>query len=406
MNVQLTRRELLMGAAALPAVAAKKPAVRPSVMLIVLEDVGAWMLGSYGNREIRTPNLDVLARSGARFASSYAASATVAPARASLLTGLAPKRAALENQPMLSDVLAGAGYECGYAGNWDQLSKSPHGFKSWETAADYSAVTAKASQFLDGRKAGQPFLLVVSHAFPVGVPSKFIDMYASTRFDTIGWDRPSPKAAANKEALKDIVGSIRKAAAALTALDEQVLPLVRKLDERGVRDETVVVLTSTNGSLLGRHGLWGDARASEPANMFEEVVAVPLFWQWQGHVPPEAVRPEVVSAYDLVPAVCALTGSAQPAGKLPGRSYLPAVLNMPFPKKQPWRSLAFGEFGDAVMARDKRYKLVLRAAGKGPNELYDDITDPREKVNQYDNPGFVTIRDGMTREIEGWTKNY
>jgi arylsulfatase A-like enzyme len=112
-----------------------------------------------------------------------------------------------------------------------------------------------------------------------------------------------------------------------------------------------------------------------------------------------------VSAYDLLPAICELTGTPPPADrKLRGRSYLPAVLNKPFAKKQPWRSLVFGQSGDAVMARDKRYKLVLRAAGKGPNELYDEIADRREHVNQYDNPRFVTIRDGLAREIEDWTK--
>ncbi len=393
----------MSAAAALPAMADKKPAVRPSVLLIILEDVGSWMLGIHGNREIRTPNLDVLARSGARFANSYAASATAGPSRASLLTGLAPRQAA-GDQPMLSDILAGAGYECGYAGNWAALSK-PHGFKSWETAPDYSSVTAKALAFLDGRKAGHPFLAVVSHAFPSAVPSKFTDMYASVRFDTIGWERPSPRASVNKEALQDIVGSIRKAAAGVTALDEQIPALVRKLDERGIRDETVIVLTSTNGSLLGRHGLWGDGRASEPGNMYEEVVAVPLFWQWQGRIPPESVRPEFVSAYDLVPTICALTGTAPAAGrKLPGRSYLPAVLNQPFPKKQPWRSQVYAESGDAAMSRDKRYKVVLRP--NGPNELYDNVADPREAVNQYDNPRFITIRDEMAREIEAWRKAF
>ncbi len=141
--------------------------------------------------------------------------------------------------------------------------------------------------------------------------------------------------------------------------------------------------------------------------MYEEVVRVPLLWQWQGHVPPEAFRPEFVSAYDFLPSVCEMTGAPLPAdSKLPGRGYMPAVLNTPFPKKQPWRSLVFAESGDAVMVHDKRYKLVLRAEGKGSNELYDEIADPRENVNQFDNPRFVTIRQDLTAEIENWTKAF
>ncbi len=416
-EVRLTRRELILSAAALPALAAKKPAVRPNVVLIVLEDVGAWMLGCYGNREFRTPNLDILGRSGMRFVSSYAASAVPPPGLASILTGENPRQlgfaadgappASLGKVPMLSDVLAGAGYVCGFAGDWKLTGDQPqHGFKSWDPTADYSAVAAKAAQFLDAQKAGQPFLLVAAYPFPDGVPSKYVDAYASATFDTIGWEPRSPNAAAHKDALKDIPGSIRKAAAALTALDEQIAPLIRKLDQGGLRDNTLIVLTSTSGALLGRHGLWGDGRASDPPNMYEEVVAVPLVWDWQGHTPAESTRPEFVSACDLLPSLCELTHATLPAGgKMRGRSYLPAVFNRPFQKKDPWRDLVFAEFDGAAMVRDNRYKLVIRPGGKGPDAFYDEIGDPREKVNQYDNPRFVTMRDDLSRELAAWAKS-
>ena len=47
------------------------------------------------------------------------------------------------------------------------------------------------------------------------------------------------------------------------------------------------------------------------------------------------------------------------------------------------------------MARDNRFKLVLRNEGKGPNELYDERSDPREKTNVYNDPRYVTTRDGV-----------
>lgn len=398
--MRLTRRELFWGAAGLPALAAKKPALRPSILLIAVEDVGAWMLGCYGNREIRTPAIDILARSGTRFSNSYAAAPIAAPGRAGILTGRAPHQlgfgrdgappASLPEVPTISNVLGGLGYQCASAGP----DEAP-------------AVTSKAAQFLDAQKPGQPFLLVVNQPFPASVPSKYLDSYANTTFDTIGWDRPSPEAAANKDALRDIVGNIRKAAAAMTMLDDQVSALVRKLDERGLRDETMIVFTSACGALLGRRGLWGDARATNPPNMYEEVVAVPLIWHWRGHNPPETIRPEFVSAFDMFPSLCELTSAAAPAGaRLPGRSYLPMVFSKPFPKKQVWRSLVFAELGDAVMARDKRYKVVLREGGKAPGVLYDEISDPHEKANQYDNAGFITIREELTRSIQSWTKAF
>ena len=49
------------------------------------------------------------------------------------------------------------------------------------------------------------------------------------------------------------------------------------------------------------------------------------------------------------------------------------------------------------MARDNGYKLVLRNDGKGPNELFDVVGDPREKVNQYENPQFITVRDRLAK---------
>jgi len=47
---------------------------------------------------------------------------------------------------------------------------------------------------------------------------------------------------------------------------------------------------------------------------------------------------------------------------------------------------------------------VLRNAGSGPNELFDLGNDPREKINQYDNPKYLNDRDQMARAIEGWRK--
>ena len=56
------------------------------------------------------------------------------------------------------------------------------------------------------------------------------------------------------------------------------------------------------------------------------------------------------------------------------------------------------------MARNSRYKLVLRDQGKGPNELYDVVVDPRERVNRFDNPGHLSIREQLTRQLAMFEK--
>ncbi len=411
--MRLTRRELLLGTAALPLFSAGRTLTHPSVLLILVDDLGAHMLGCYGNREIRTPYIDVLAHSGARFARAFVASPAPAPSRATLLSGRTPHQLGiqgdgpitLQNEVLLSGVLAGAGYECGYCGTWEFGDGPQHGIKFWEKSADPVTVSARALEFLDSRKPGQPFFLTASYQLPAEAAAKYMEMYKGAGFDTIGWEPAASNATASKQVLHDMVGAIRGAAASVTAVDAEVWRLVRKLDERGLRDDTLIVFTATCGALLGRHGLWGDGRASDPPNMFDEAVRVPLIWQWGPRVPPDSVRPELVRSFDLLPALCELTGAAPPAAaNLPGRSYRPAVVNEPFPKKHPWVNIGFGQYGRVRMVCDKTYKLVLRDGG--PNELYDVTRDAGEKVNLYDSTNFLAVRDGLTRTLDGWSKQF
>jgi arylsulfatase A-like enzyme len=136
--------------------------------------------------------------------------------------------------------------------------------------------------------------------------------------------------------------------------------------------------------------------------MYEEVIGVPMIWSWPGKVPVEAHVPEMISFYDFLPSICEATGADAPQRKLTGRSYAPVAMRQPLPKKEPWNNLVFGHLRNTEMARDKRYKLVLRDEGKGRNELYDLATDPRERTNQYENPQFSTVRERLTRELNAW----
>ena len=339
--------------------ATKKQAVaaRPNVVLIVAEDLGAYMLGCYGNSEVRTPNIDRLAQTGVRFHSSFSCS------------------------PVGTDqsAFAAAGYNCGH-----------------------SSSATQADEFLDAQAPVKPFFLAIAWPSPnaVAVPRNNLDLYAKTGFEIIGWDFEAANAT-HKEMLRDVPGNLRKYAAALTTLDDQISTLQSKLQKRGVWDNTTIVFTSNGGYLLGRHGLWGDATASDPVNLFEEVVHTPLIWTCPSRFPPQTVRNEVVNSYDLMPALCELAGVPAPAGSH-GPSYLPFVYGRRLGKKETWPSLAFGRIRDAEMARDERYKLILRNQGKGPNELYDETADPKEQQNQVDEPKFVNMRQRLTGQLAVW----
>ena len=97
---------------------------------------------------------------------------------------------------------------------------------------------------------------------------------------------------------------------------------------------------------------------------------------------------------------------AEVHSRKPGRSYLPLATGKPLPKKQPWRTTVLSHYQNTDMARDKRYKLVERDQGKGPGELYDLPVDPRERVNQYENPQFVTVRASLAATLANWKQSY
>src|SRR5438270_8477140 len=126
-----SRRDLLSvaSAAVLTDVAARpNPAAtrRPNVVLFLADDLGCHDIGAWGAADLKTPNIDALAASGARFTNWYAAAPVCAPSRSALLTGRYPVRAGLpnngmalpENEVTVADCLKKAGYATGIVGKW------------------------------------------------------------------------------------------------------------------------------------------------------------------------------------------------------------------------------------------------------------------------------------------------
>ena len=389
----VSRRSFFFGSLALPAFAAKKKAeaLRPGILLILVDELPTFMLGSYGNKQVSTPNLDRLAQLGMRFTSHFACAPSPVGGRNTLLSGRTPMQlgaavALSADDITLGKVLSGAGY----------------------TPQEGDA--AAAEKFLDGQTAGKPFFFTLncpSLRPPYDhVEQKYLDMYATEPFDGYAPDLPAQNAADGKEMLRAILANVRKVAASLTSLDASLKPVFDKLRARGLHDSTVVVFTSACGGLWGRHGLWDSSEASDPPNMFEEAVATPIIWSWPGRIPAVAHRPELVSAFDLLPTFCDLLSLPVPQRNLCGRSYLPLLTIKPLPKKSPWRRSLCAALGNTGMAREDRYKFVSRNDGKGPNELYDLVVDPGEKENQADNPQFVTLHNELQGILDQWKKQY
>jgi arylsulfatase A-like enzyme len=381
--MNLSRRHFFFGSLALPTLAAAMPlGEKPNVLLILVEGLPCWILGCYGNREVRTPNIDRLAQVGTRFLNHYACAPVADKARATLLTGRTTMQLKDSGEVTLEQLLGGIGYVCGA-----------------------SADGAAAARFLDAQSAGKPFFLTASFAPYATLPDA--GEYAQAKLDTFAREAAAKNAARGKEMLgAPLLGNLRRVAAATTALDLEMGALVAKITQKKLLDNTLIVFTSPCGSLFGRHGLWASGDASDPVNMYEESIGTPMIWSWTGHVVPLATRPEMVSAYDLVPTICDITPAPLPERNLCGRSYLALASGKPLPKKQPWRTTVFAQYGDTAMARSDRYKLIARHDGKGPGELYDDRVDPREKLNQYDNAQFMTVKAALQVELGKWMQKY
>ena len=437
-------------------------AQRPNIIYIMTDDMGYGDLSSYGRKEYATPNLDKLASQGMKFVNAYSAGPLCTPTRVGFMTGQYPARTpvglmepltdskasinyGLTNEfPSMSSLVRNAGYHTALIGKWHLGIKPEHsptkngfdyffGFHSG--ASDYIShksdarkhdlwendsmvypqgyltdlISEKAISYIR-TKHEKPFFLVVNlkplQAPYDGVPQKYQEPYAQAKFDTFHPELAAATAVQAKEMLADPVAGLRKAAAAISALDDEVRIIVAKILERKLLDGTWILFNSTSGDLLSHHGLWGAGDASEPVNMYEESLRTPMIWVWPGEVPAQLARPELVSAYDLMPTLCEAINIDPPSRNLCGRSYLALATGKPLPKNEPWRATLFANYKNTGMARVQRYKLVLRDSGKGQNELYGLVGDPAEKVNQYAIPEFVTVRNSLTAELNAWKQKF
>ena len=353
--------------AAMPALAAKKERgpifVPPNIVLIIADELPASMLGCYGNRDLRTPNIDALARRGIRFQNALASGRGGATGRATLLAGRTSMQTSMQtgaSGALITDLFAAKGYDVAFVGVWGLGNdKQPgHGIrwsftttgdqKYWngepaEETGDAPAVLARrGAQFLEQQKlGGKPFLLTVSNPASTGV----------------------------------------------AALDNQLPILIGKLRERNLEENTMIVFTSAGGT--------------------PEALPSPLIYCWPGHSPVEATRPDMIGAYDLSFTLCAAAGLAPLEGNLCGRSYLPLVKGRTFHKKNPWRTIVYGNFDNAETASDNRFKLVIRDGGRGPNQFFDLRANPNiAATNLYNNRAFVTARDMLRRNLTQWKNQY
>lgn len=329
---------------------------KPNVIVIMTDDQGAADMGCYGAKELATPHMDALAARGVRFTQFYAAAPVCSPSRAGLLTGRYPLRAGLPTnagsqrgagpclpaeQVTLAEMLKGGGYATAHIGKW-HLGYTP---ETMPNAQGFDASFGHMGGCIDNYShffywSGPNVHDLYRNGVEVHEPGRFFPdlmVEEAARFIDLNRERPFflyfalnmphyPYQADAKwlERYKDLPYPRNLYAAFVSTLDERVGALLKKVDDAGLRERTIVVLQSDNGHSTEEraHGGGGGAGRYRGAkfSLFEGGIRMPAVIAWPGHLPEGAVRDAVVHSCDWFPTLAELCGVPLKDADIDGKS--------------------------------------------------------------------------------------
>jgi arylsulfatase A-like enzyme len=248
-----------------------------------------------------------------------------------------------------------------------------------------------------------PFYLSVHYTAPhspwTGHPQDIVDSYDDCPFESCPqeerhpWAGPLTRCLGDREMLKGYF-------AAVTALDIDVGRILDRLEERGIRDNTLVVFTSDNGFSCGHHGFWGKGNGTYPLNMYENSIKIPFVVSHPARIEAGKVSEGMFSAIDFMPTLLDYVGIDLPESPgLPGRSFVPVLEGDATASRE--SVVIYDEYGGTRMVRTTDWKYVHRYPD-GPHELYHLNNDPDERTNLAGEPS----ETGRIREMLGIMENW
>jgi arylsulfatase A len=398
---------LLALIAGLPAHA--QSADRPNIVLVLCDDLGYGDLACFGDKTLRTPNLDRFASEGLRLTSCYAGHANCSPARTALMTGRTPTRVGVRNwipqdspvhvrrsEITVAALLQRSGYATCHSGKWHmngqfneptQPQPDDHGFDHWFSTQNnalpchrnpdnfvrngqpvgelegYSAhlVADEAIAWLNQHDQAQPFFLYVCFHEPhepIASDPKYARLYPS--------DDPSYSAHNGN----------------ITQMDDAFGRLMGTVDKLGLRENTFVFFTSDNGPAITAvhpHGSAGPLR-DKKGSLYEGGIRVPGIVRWPGRTKPGSASDEPVCGVDFLPTACAIAGIDPPRDRaLDGASFLPILRGEPIVRRTPlyWHfNRATSEVKAAMRVGDWK---ILATLDKAPSRPSNNITEQDER---------------------------
>lgn len=419
---------------------------RPNVVLLTVDTLRPDHLSCYGYGRRTSPFIDVLARRGVLFRQVITAAGRTVQSFPSILTGVYPmvhglrhegqSHEILESRLTLTSVLASRGYDSfavtqglnvGLHRGFDLYDPDVYlnekGEEIYLPARDDREATGKAIGWLRRRaRSESPFFLWMRYNaphWPYEAPEPFTEMFDK---DYAGGHTFNEELAPGVERGDLIFGltrlpdreiehAVAHYDAEIAYADAAVGELLKTLEQMGLLETTIIVLTSDHGESLGEH----DYFFEHGAYLYEASVRVPLLVAAPWALPAGGVVEEQVRTIDIVPTVLDLAGIPIPDG-LQGVSLVPRaagrVKGEPplaysesgrnFYAENPRQHLP-GTAGKWRMMRSDRYKLIRIPKRGGPDwELYDLVADPGETRNLYGaNPeAAADLKQELERLIE------
>ncbi len=310
----------------------------PNIVFILADDLGYGDVGAFGATDIRTPNIDLLAKNGIKFTEFYSPSPVCSPTRAGFLTGRYPRRMGIDgvffpesftglpaSEVTVAEALKAKGYATGIVGKWHlghhpQYLPLQNGFDEYfgipysndmqgvvylrgNDVAEYKVdqryttkvYTEEAVSFIE-RHRQQPFFLYLAHTMP------HVPLYASEAF--LGKSK------------RGLYGDV------VEELDWSVGQVLAALRKNGLEQNTLVVFTSDNGPWLAfdvEGGSPGPLREGKQTT-FEGGMRVPTVAYWPGRIKAGSVYDNLATTFDWFPTFLHLAGETayQPQNPLDG----------------------------------------------------------------------------------------
>jgi arylsulfatase A-like enzyme len=413
--------------------AAQAPAPRPNVVFILSDDQGWKDVGFHGS-DLRTPNIDALAKGGVRL-EQYYAQPMCTPTRAALMTGRYPHRYGLQtlvipsngtyglatDEWLMPQMLKEAGYRTAIVGKWhlghadrkywprqrgfdiqygpllgeiDYFTHSAHGVRDWfrderrvnEAGYVTTLLGDDAVRLIEKHDRSTPLFLYLAftapHA-PYQAPKAYLDRFA---------------------AIED--PSRRAYAAMIAAMDDQVGRVVAALERRGMRENTLLVFQSDNGgprsakftgeidmsnaTIPADNGPYRDGKGS----YYEGGTRVVALANWPGRLPAGAVVEQPMHVVDWYPTLARLAGASTARAKpLDGVDLWPTLAEG---RPSARDGIVYGVEPFRAAVRKDHWKLVWQATLPSKVELFDLSADPAESTNLADaNPAKVAELRGL-----------